>query len=73
MDFEVFRVYLPRPAIATRASRMVMMVCFIFISLFFVAKLQKRHEKALSIVQKSGAEGENLKLFIVVLFFFDRK
>ena len=40
---------------------------------FCLAKIKKTAQKALSIAQKSGAEGENLKLFLVVLFFFDRK
>ena len=35
MNFEVFRVYLPRPAIATRANNMVMMdFLFIFVNVF---------------------------------------
>ena len=40
---------------------------------FCLAKIKKTAQTALRIVQKSGAEGENLKLFLVVLFFFDRK
>ena len=40
---------------------------------FCLAKIKKTAQKALGKARKSGAEGENLKLFLVVLYFFDRK